>query len=206
MAVINEKDAELLRMMADGDEAAFLTLYRRYQSRIYRFALLMSGSSSMADDVTQEVFLALMREADRFDPSRGGLDTYLHGIARNHVLRNLKRRRGHISLDDCSNDFNASHLPQLIAHDDPLGELTRKELIAAVRHAVLSLPARYREVVVLCDFHSMTQVEAATALDCALGTVSSRLYRARAMLADKLRTTGNANAMSIGLDLQGCVI
>jgi RNA polymerase sigma-70 factor (ECF subfamily) len=205
MTPTTTSDAELLRLTVAGDEDAFMALYRRHQGRVYRFAFLMSGSAAVADDVTQEVFIALMREARRFDPARGRLDSYLHGMARNHVRRHLWRRRAYVSLDGETDD-DAPSLRQLVAADDPLGELTRKELIRGVRQAVLSLPARYREVIVLCDFDGMNHAEAAVALDCAVGTVGSRLNRARAMLAEKLRATGNADSSSIGLDLQGCVI
>lgn len=198
-------DAELLRLMVAGDEDAFMALYRRHQGRVYRFAFLMSGSASVADDVTQEVFIALMRDARRFDPARGTLDSYLHGMARNHVRRHLWRRRAYVSLDGEPDD-DAPCLRQLVAADDPLGELARKELIRGVRQAVLSLPARYREVIVLCDFDGMNHAEAAVALDCAVGTVGSRLNRARAMLAEKLRAAGDVGSTSIGFDLQGCVI
>jgi RNA polymerase sigma-70 factor (ECF subfamily) len=206
MTSMTPSDAELLRLTAAGDEDAFITLYRRYQGRVYRFAFLMSGSAAVADDVTQEVFLALMREAQRFDPSRGKLDSYLHGIARHHVLRSLARCRSHASLDSETGEAAGALARQLVAEDDPLGELTRKEAIEAVRRAVLSLPARYREAVVLCDFHGMGQTEAAVALGCPVGTVGSRLSRARAMLAERLRAAGKADSTSLGFDLQGCVI
>jgi RNA polymerase sigma-70 factor (ECF subfamily) len=79
--------------MTAGDEEAFVRLYRRYQRRVFRFALLMSGCPAAADDVTQEVFLALLRESDQYDPSRGALLNYLYGIARKQVLRALDRNR-----------------------------------------------------------------------------------------------------------------
>ena len=71
-------------------------------------------------------------------------------------------------------------------HPDPLGELTRGERVAMLRRAVFALPVRYREVVVLCDLEELTYAEAADALGCAIGTVRSRLHRARTMLAARL--------------------
>src|SRR5215813_8333319 len=130
-------DQELLRLMMAGDEDAFMALYQRYQGRIYRFALLMSGSGAIADDVTQEVFIALFREADRYDPSRGTLSGYLYGIARNHVLRNLQRVWAYLSLDgeaeEGGEDRESFRLPQLIAKSDPLSELTGKEMTQILR-------------------------------------------------------------------------
>src|SRR5262249_31161187 len=91
-------DAELLRLMAAGDDRAFTTLYRRHQGALYRFALLMSGSAAVAEDVTQEAFLTLIREARSYDPARGTLSAYLYGVARHRVLRYLERERAHVPL------------------------------------------------------------------------------------------------------------
>ena len=88
-----ETDDELLMRMRSGDEQAFVALYRRRQAAIYRFALHMSGSGTVAEDVTQEVFLALIREECGFDPERGTLSGYLFGIARKLVLRHMERGR-----------------------------------------------------------------------------------------------------------------
>ncbi len=183
----NTSDYELLQRMMTGDEESFISLYRRRQSSVYRFALQMSGSASIADDVTQEVFMTLMREAANYDATRGTVSAYLYGIARNFVLRRIEKERRFVSMVDEAdeNDFQASE--NFVALDDPLGDLTRSETIEAVRQAVLALPARYREVVILCDLHEMSYLEAAAALECAVGTVRSRLHRARLLLAEKLR-------------------
>ena len=84
----------------------------------------------------------------------------------------------------------------LVARPDPLGDLTRAESVEKLRQAVLALPAHYREVVVLCELHEMSYVEAAGALGCAVGTVRSRLHRARAMLAEKMRGRRKSHAAS----------
>jgi RNA polymerase sigma-70 factor (ECF subfamily) len=183
-------DEELLRLLAVGDESAFTTLYRQHQPPIYRFALLMSGSAAVAEDVTQEVFLALMRDAHRFDSARGTLSAYLYGIARKQVLRHHARHHSHISLSADDDE----DVPLLIADDDPLRDCARREVIVRVRQAVLALPAKYREVVVLCDFQELSYAEAAAALDCAIGTVCSRLHRGHALLLERLRTLKPANA------------
>ena len=83
-------DCELLQSMLAGDEEALTVLYRRRQGAIYRFALQMSGSKTIAEDVTQEVFLFLMREGHLFDPARGSVSAFLLGVARNLVLRRLR--------------------------------------------------------------------------------------------------------------------
>ncbi len=190
-------DEDLLRLIIAGDEDAFATLYRRRQGGVYRFALHMSGSESIAEDVTQEVFIVLMRDAASYDPARGSLSAYLYGIARNHVLRCLRRDRLYVPIAGESDDHEEAVPEQLIAGNDPLGDLTRSETIESVRQAVLALPPRYREVVVLCDLQEMSYVEASDVLGCALGTVRSRLHRARALLIEKLRAA-NANRTANG--------
>ena len=168
-------DAELLRRIMAGDEDAFLTLYRSRQGGIYRYALNMSGSASIAEEVTQEVFLTLAGGARQYDPSRGSVAAYLFGVARNHVRRRLERDRRYTTIGDGE-----------MAAENPLDELTRRETIELVHRAVLALPASYREAVVLCDLEEVSYAEAAQVLECAVGTVRSRLHRGRALLAEKL--------------------
>lgn len=186
-------DPDLLRQMMDGDEDAFTQLYRRRQAGVYRFALQMSGSQTLAEDVTQEVFIVLMRDARRYDPDRGSLSAYLYGVARNHVLRKLEQDRAYVPFIDRSADAEEITPQAMIAEGDPLSELTRGETIQELRELILSMPPRYREVVVLCDLHEMSYVEAAAVIDCAVGTVRSRLHRARALLIDKLRAARDRN-------------
>ncbi|HKQ90177.1 MAG TPA: RNA polymerase sigma factor [Blastocatellia bacterium] len=199
-------DDELIRLIASGVEEAFVTLYRRYQGRVFRFALLMSGCPATADDVTQEVFLALLRDACQYDSSRGALLTYLYGIARKQVLRVLKRNRPFTQLGDEADEDKPEPTRHLISQADPLNEIARNEVAGAVRQAVLALPARYREVVVLCDFQEMSYAEAADALDCSVGTISSRLNRARALLARRLRAGGRVGPASLDTDQRRCLV
>jgi len=189
-------DYDLLRLVMAGDEDAFTSLYRRRQGGIYRFALQMSGSRPIAEDVTQEVFMTIVRDARAYDPARGSLASYLYGIARNHVLRRLERERLFVPFADAEEDQETSATASLIAETDPLADLTRNEMIEAVRGAVLALPAHYREAVVLCDLHEMSYAEAADVVGCAVGTIRSRLHRARALLVEKLRGDGNRSPAS----------
>ena len=185
---ISISENELLERIKAGDEAAFIQLYRDRQMAIHRFALQMSGSQSIAEDVTQEVFLALIREVRRFDPARGTLSAYLYGMARNMVLDHLRKGRMDISLDEFETPDGRASQARVAATGDPLGDLTRGEAVETLRKAILALPEHYREVVVLCDLKEMNYDHAAAALGCAIGTVRSRLHRAREILLKRLTT------------------
>jgi len=177
-------DNDLLRLMLAGDEDALSALYRRRQGSVYRFALQMSGSRSIAEDVTQEVFLFLMREGHVFDDSKGTVGAFLLGVARVHVRRRLRAEHRLEPLGDESEDDDLFMQTTDVC---PLEDLTRAETIESVRKAVLSLPPKYREVVVLCELQDVSYGETAEILGCAIGTVRSRLHRARALLLAKLR-------------------
>lgn len=177
-------DDELFRQMKAGDESAFIALYRRWQDGIYRFALRLSGSEAVAEDVTQEVFMVLMNDASRYDSGKGSLVAYLYGIARFQALKRMQKDRTMISLDDDDWEFTSDHLTM---NADPLLDLSRQEMVKSVRDAILVLPVHYREVVVLCELQELSYADAANVLGCAIGTVRSRLHRARGLLVDKLR-------------------
>lgn len=190
LATIN--DETLLRRMMAGDVEAFAELYDRRQPSVYRFALRMSGSHAVAEDVTQDVFMALMRDGNLYDSLRGSVAAYLYGMARNRVLKRLARDRAFVSLSDDATEDEAAGDARFVANDDPLAELARHETIEAVRQAILALPPHYREVVVLCNMQEMNYEQAAAIIGCPVGTVRSRLHRARAMLISKLRALGEA--------------
>ena len=187
MADLTElRDEQLLRMMQAGDENAFTSLYRRRQGNIYRFVLEMSGSAPLAEDVTQEVFMALIRESRGYDPSRGPLSAYLIGMARHHALRMLKRDQTYVSAPQAEESWRDPGDAVPGSGEDPRSVMTRREAIDSVRQAILSLPEHYREAVVLCDLNEMSYEETASVLDCSVGTVRSRLHRGRALLLQKL--------------------
>lgn len=188
-------DSELLQSILAGEDEALTALYRRRQGSIYRFVMQMCGSQALAEDVTQEVFMVLIRDGQTFDPARGSLNAFLVGVARNLLLRRLQRERFYVPMAEDADDEATSQISSATT-GGPLEDLSRIETIKSVRMAVLALPERYREVVVLCDLQEMSYVEAAEALSCAVGTVRSRLHRARALLIDKLRPGREKEAAS----------
>jgi RNA polymerase sigma-70 factor (ECF subfamily) len=190
-------DDELVARTARGDREGLTELFRRRHREVYRFALQMGGSAAVAEDVVQEVFLAVMSDAHRYEPGRGSVKAWLAGIARNHVRRRLEADRR------CTAFGSELEGADRGASGDLLGDLAREERLAALRRAVTSLPLRYREVVVLCDLHELTYAEAAEALGCAVGTVRSRLHRGRALLAAKM-TAPTAEEQSSVKDRARC--
>ena len=182
-------DHELMVRVCAGAEDAFTFVFRHWQGPLFRFALHMCGNRTVAEDATQEVFMTLIRQTAQFDSAKGKLGAFLFGVARNQVLKRLERERPYIALDPNWEDASDSHAESQIrsmsvAQSD---EASRAEAIEQVRHAILTLPPDYREVVALCDLEEMSYDEAAAALGCAPGTVASRLHRGRALLAAKLR-------------------
>ena len=192
-------DEELLRLMLAGDGDAFEALYDRRQGGVYRFALRMSGVAELAEDVTQDVFIALMRDGHQFDPERGSVAGYLLGIARHCTLKRLRRERTFVSISDGGEDGDNAPISidkLLVARDDPYADLTRSETIDMVRQAILALPEHYREVVALCSLGEMSYEQAASVIGCPIGTVRSRLNRAREILVKKLSAIKDSAANS----------
>ena len=171
-------DEDLMAAVAAGDREAFGALYRRRRPDVYRFALHMTGSPAAAEDVAQDVFVAVIQDARRYSPSRAAVLPWLLGIARNQARRRLSERR----FDPIP---GGGAEPVVLA--DPAEGLTRSRQTDALRRALVALPVVYREAVVLCDLQELTYQDAAEAAECAIGTVRSRLHRGRQMLAASLR-------------------
>ena len=178
-----EDDSVLLQLMFAGEERGFASLYRKYQASVYRFSLQISGRRHLAEDVTQETFLALIRAAHRYQPERGPLLLYLFGIARKLAWKSMRRERFFSSLDD-------DHVVEPVCLPDLAGDLARKAEVKQLTEAIVSLPRKYREIAVLCCLQELSYEEAATVVGCSLGTVRSRLHRAKDLLLKKLKVRG----------------
>jgi RNA polymerase sigma-70 factor (ECF subfamily) len=148
---------------------------------VYRFTLRMSRDAAVAEEITQEVFLALLSRMDRFDAERGSLSTWLCGIARRQLWKHLERSGRSDALDE----DGAAELES--SDDGPVELLLRAEAVAKVRAGLDQLPAALREVVILCALEEMRYEDAAIVLEVPVGTVRSRLHRAKARLADLVR-------------------
>src|SRR5258708_37004337 len=124
-------DETLFTQIRSGSGEAFTTLYRRHQHRVYRFALAMSGATHTAEEVTQEVFLALLERGSGYRPELGSFLPFLMGMARKHVLRALRRNASWVN-------FEEEH--ETPVDDATLALLTRAEEFEGVYKALLSLP------------------------------------------------------------------
>jgi RNA polymerase sigma-70 factor (ECF subfamily) len=185
---MQKPDEELYRLMKQGESAAFAELYDRREPGLYRYALHMTGSVATAQEIAHDVFVQLMSSGNRFDAGRGSLEGWMYGVARNLVR--VFRRSGPVEAP----------VDQAF-HDDILGELIDIENIAALHAAIRELPEQYREAVVLCDLEERNYDEAARLMQCPVGTVRSRLHRARGLLAAKLKRLRRAQG---ALEMSGC--
>ncbi len=179
---MNQSDEELLTNARQGSRAAWAELFDRHQGRIYRFALRMTGSTGVADEVVQDTFLDLLRGGLRFDVGKGSLGAFLLGVARLKSLR-LGSRNGRTDSDD-------RVLTGLEAPADPALDVETRERHRALQGAIQSLPEHFREAVVLCELTELSYEEAAAVMGCPVGTVRSRLHRARQMLLERLVEKG----------------
>jgi RNA polymerase sigma-70 factor (ECF subfamily) len=195
MTALTADDANLVGRLRHGDAAAARELYERHGGALLRFAMTMSDSRQSAEDVVHDTFVELLRHPGRFDPERGPVIAFLFGIARHRMARiarmSVRDSEGALDGTEPGDDEGRTDLlPRpagaLTAADDTADELDRIQNIERVRAAVFDLPRVHREVIALCDLEELPYATVATILGCPIGTVRSRLSRARALLATRL--------------------
>jgi RNA polymerase sigma-70 factor (ECF subfamily) len=152
-------------------------VFEDHKDAVYDFALRMTGSESTAEDVAQDCFLELLRRPSGFDEKRGSLRTYLFGMTRNLVHRRW-RADGRLNLRE---ESLQSYSP----------DFTAGGIAAMVREAVQSLPVLQREAVLLFEYEGFTLDEIANIANVDVGTVKSRLHRARERLRQILAPLRN---------------
>jgi RNA polymerase sigma-70 factor (ECF subfamily) len=175
----------LLARLKEGDEAAFTALYRSHKDAVYRFALLYCGGAGTAADVVQDTFMHLIARPGQFDPSRGSVGAWLCGVARNMARRHMGEAREE-SRDPALLHDDAQIAPELIEHETPLERVLKSEAAEQLREAISRLAPHYRDVLILCELSDLSYAEAAQVCGVEIGTVRSRLSRARAALAQRL--------------------
>ena len=186
MTTTATSDTDLLRRLRTGDSAAFQALYQRHQGPLFRFALVRSGSADTAADIVQEVFMGLLTGSLAIDPLRGALPAFLFGVARNQILKHEEPRRRLASLPERGDDEDDDALELVDEGAEPLARMLSDELAESVRRALALLPPHHRDVVILYELHDLSYVEISAICEIDIGTVRSRLSRARAALAKRL--------------------
>jgi RNA polymerase sigma-70 factor (ECF subfamily) len=174
-------DRDPLARFRAGDREAFTLIYRLHSPAVFRFAMHMTGDRMKAAEITQDVFVWLIHHSGNYDAARGELGAFLLGVTRKLLLRLLRNERKWVPLDEVGKAAGKALSTSPTARTDD-------SHTAWLREAIGALPVRYREVVVLCDLEGHTYEDAAGALDCAVGTVRSRLHRARELLGRKLQS------------------
>lgn len=178
-------DQDLWRAMRQGDAQAFVGLYRRYQAPLYRYALLRTGSEAAAADLVQEVFMGLMQDQYRYDPLLGQLQFFLFGVIRNLALKHDAGQRRFDSIDHKSED-DENPDDVICENPGPAQRLLQKELAENLRQAIAKLSPHYRDVLILFEIEELSYLEIAEICQINVGTVRSRLSRARQALAERL--------------------
>jgi RNA polymerase sigma-70 factor (ECF subfamily) len=180
-------DELLLQKAGEGDQAAFLELYDRYREPIFRFAYRLLGSVEIAEDVTHDCFVSLIRKPENYRPERASLKTYLYAAARNLSMKHFRNQGRETGMDEVNEE------PKESARRGPLRRLLDEELAAQVRDAVSSLPPLQREALILFEYEGMSLNEVAEIAGTDVGAIKARLYRAREGLRRILQPYINNN-------------
>lgn len=165
------EDAELVRLAARGDSAAWRTLTTVHSVPLYRYAWRIVGERDAAEDVVQETFLRLWRHADRWRPD-APVRAWLYRVAGNVARDMLRSRRDVVELEADKPDPAPSVVDQVVAD----------RRAAQVRALVDQLPERQRHALILCRWEGLSMAEAATVMDCTAEAVEALLSRGRRAL------------------------
>lgn len=174
-------DELLLNRAGNGEQGAFLELYERHREPIFRFAYRLLGSVELAEDVTHDCFLSLIRKPQNFRSELGSLRTYLFACTRNLALKQFRSSGREATLEEIQDE------PQVPAKSQPLRRLLDQELTTHIREAVLGLPPLQREALILFEYEGLSLNEIARITDTDVGAIKSRLFRARERLKTSLR-------------------
>ena len=192
-------DQVALERMARGDQGGLAEMYDRHARLVFSLALRIVRDRGEAEDVTQEVFVTLIRTLSSYEPRRAGLLTYLYGVARNVTRNRLRKDRRFVTLDTVAATCSAPA-------GDPHDAASRAQERTLLRRAILSLPSRYREAIILSDVQGLAYAEAARVLHVPVGTVRSRLSRGRQMIAKRLGAADAPAPVAAVPRVERCVV
>jgi len=187
-------DELLLERAGEGDQAAFLGLYERHRNAVFRFAYRLLGSVEMAEDITHDCFLSLIRKPENFNPARASLRTYLYSAARNLSMKHFRNSGRETAIEELAED------PQIPVREQPLSRLLDEELTLKVKQAVSSLPPLQREALVLFEYEGLALSEIASVVGTDVGAVKARLHRARQRLRNMLQPYLNSSREIVTLE------
>jgi RNA polymerase sigma-70 factor (ECF subfamily) len=183
LAPLTDSDSDLLRKCRAGDQAAWGDLVARHTRRVFSLAYRFVGRVDEAEDLTQETFVKVYQNLDRYRETDGSFPTWLMTVARNQAIDNYRRRREErLRRADEPEGMDSLSSPD----EGPLRRMEREERVQLVRRGLRTLPVDLREPLVLCDLQGLPYEEAATILQIPLGTVKSRINRGRLELAKRL--------------------
>ena len=166
-------DEQLLTLITNGEKDALECIYVRYSPSVYSLARYMLKNETLAEEITQEVFLALWQKASTFNPQRGSPKAWLMSIAHHRVIDHVRSaKRARESTDRVARDlFNLQSLFQVHTEDEAQRNLDRQEVIKSLE----SLPEEQKKVIIMAYFEGYSQSEIAKILNQPLGTVKTRL-------------------------------
>ena len=164
-------EAELMRQVAAGDTGGLETLYDRYHSMAYALALRITSETGLAEDVVQDSFLGVWRNASRYAEPKGSVRGWLLAIVRHRAIDAVRRQRSGVALGSESEEA----LPAALTLPDIWPEVAGRLDAEQVRQALMALPPAQREVIELAYFDGLTQREIAAQTNAPLGTVKSRM-------------------------------
>ncbi len=179
-------DEELVGRVLAGEEDLFEVLVKRYQTRVHAHVTRMVGNREDALDLSQEIFLKVFGALDRFNPDYK-FSTWLFRIAGNAAIDHLRKRRPRTVPLEVSDPQTGMSSPEYRSHDpDPYADLRNAERGSAIAEAIASLPAEFRELITLRHFGGLSYEQIAKTKRMPLGTVKNKLFRARAVLKERL--------------------
>lgn len=181
-------DARTLYAAAQGSEAAFRSVYEAHKAAVFRFAYRLTNSKETAEDILQDCFLDVLRQAISFDESRGSLRSYLFGIARHHAFKRLRGAGVEVALEDYESDAAELNGNQAQTSKDasPLQQVLSDELAGIVQTAINRLPPLQREALILFQYEDLSLAQIAQVTETEIGSVKARLFRARENLRRQL--------------------
>ena len=180
----NDNLDKLIRDCQQGAESAWEELIKRFGSVVHNFAYSMTSNQADAEEAAQEIFVKLIKNIQKFE-FKSSFKTWLHRVVVNGVIDYIKKKKRHTrpSLDE----IDANNVASIAYNDQPSDGIEREESKVKVWKILNELPENYRVVMIMREMEERSYAEISEILECPVGTVESRLYRARNMFLEKLK-------------------